>query len=291
MRAHAARTHRTPIAAAAGTAAAVLLGAGLAATASQPATAATTVDMEKVVLAAQLDPAKNGTDPTDGAAASVKAVEQALADAEHLDAKHVDGHFGSATVTAYSAWQKSQGASGEAANGLPGTGTMKKLGDKGGFTVTNTIDLGKRTTVDGQTLNQRTADMLAEAEKISGVDLHLTQGSYEADGADASAGTHDGGGALDAATKNLSPDDRAKAVTALRQVGFAAWDRTGVGTFDPHIHAVAISDTDLDSSVWKKDRNRQIFDYYNGMDGLTKHGPDNGPNVAKQTWEDYQRSS
>lgn len=174
MRAHAARTHRTPIAAAAGTAAAVLLGAGLAATASQPATAATSVDIEKVVLAAQLDPAKNGTDPTDGAAASVKAVEQALADARHLDAKHVDGHFGSATVTAYSAWQTSQGASGEAANGLPGTGTMKKLGEKGGFTVTNTIDLGKRTTVDGQTLNQRTADMLAEAEKISGVDLHLT---------------------------------------------------------------------------------------------------------------------
>lgn len=291
MRAHAARNHRTPIAAAAGAAAAALLGAGLAANASAPAAAATTVDMEKVVLAAQLDPAKSGTEPTAGAADSVKAVEQALSDAGHLDAKYVDGHYGSTTVDAYSAWQKSQGASGEDANGLPGTGTMKKLGEKGGFSVTNTIDLGKRTTVDGQTLNQRTADMLAEAEKISGVDLTVTQGSYEPDGAEASAGTHDGGGALDAATKNLSKDDRAKAVKALREVGFAAWDRTGVGSFAPHIHAVAISDTDLDSSVWKQDRNRQIYDYYNGMDGLASHGKDNGPNVTKQTWEEYQRKS
>lgn len=77
----------------------------------------------------------------------------------------------------------------------------------------------------------------------------------------------------------------------MREVGFAAWDRTGVKNFDPHIHAVAISDTDLASAAWKADANRQVYDYYTGKDGLADHGADSGPDVEPVTWEDYQRSN
>lgn len=271
---------------------AVLAAAGVSGTAiaSSPAQAATDVNMEKVVLAAQLDPAKEGTGTTEGAAESVKTVETALEKQGFLDSKYVDGHFGSSTVAAYSEFQKSTGASGEGANGLPGKGTLTQLGEKEGFTVSHVIDLGGRTTMDGQSFNQRTADMLAEAQKRSGQDFNITQGSYNA-GVTASAGTHDGGGAVDIATGNLSKDERTAAVKALREVGFAAWDRTGVADFSPHIHAEAISDTDLDSSVWKSSGNHQIFDYYNGMDGLANHNPDNGPDVPKTTWEDYKRAN
>lgn len=272
------------------TLAAAVIGTAGIALQSAPAQAVESVDAEKVVLAAQLDPAKNGTGTTPGAAGSVEIVEQALADEGLLDAARVDGHFGSDTVDAYSDWQEEQGASGEGANGLPGSGTLTALGEAGGFTVTNPIDLGGKTTVDGQTLNQRTADMLAEAEEGAGVELQVTQGSYNRGGVAASGGTHDGGGAVDIATRHLSGSEREAAVTAMREVGFAAWDRTGVKNFDPHIHAIAISDTDLASAAWKADRNRQVYDYYEDRDGLADHGPDNGPDVDPVTWEDYQRS-
>lgn len=271
-------------------AAAVLGTAGFALNAA-PAQATESVDAEKVVLAAQLDPAKSDTGTTACAAESVEIVEQALADEGLLDAARVDGHFGSDTVEAYSDWQEEQGASGEGANGLPGSSTLTALGEDGGFTVTNPIDLGGRTTVDGKTLNQRTADMLAEAEERSGIDLRVTQGSYNPGGVAASGGTHDGGGAVDIATRDLSSSEREAAVTAMREVGFAAWDRTGVKNFDPHIHAVAISDTDLASAAWKADANRQVYDYYTGKDGLADHGADCGPDVEPVTWEDYQRSN
>lgn len=264
------------------------VGVAGATVATTPATAATDVNMEKVVLAAQLDPAKDGNGTTKGAEASVKTVEKALNKAGFLDKKYVDGHYGRSTVNAYSKFQKSLGASGEGANGLPGKGTLIKLGQKGSFKVVNTIELGKRTTVNGKTVNQRTANMIKAAEKESGVTMPLTQGSYHK-GVAASGGTHDGGGAIDVSVKNMSAKQRSKAVAGLRKVGFAAWDRTGVANFTPHIHAIAISDTDLASAAWHPDRNKQVYDYFNGKDGLASHGKDNGPNVPFTTWEDYKR--
>ncbi|WP_293878192.1 peptidoglycan-binding domain-containing protein [uncultured Brevibacterium sp.] len=265
------------------------LGVAGTTVANTPAMAATTdVNMEKVVLAAQLDPAKEGTGTTEGAEASVKTVEDALSKEGFLDKKHVDGHFGTSTVTAYSKFQKSVGATGEGANGLPGKGTLTKLGQKENFNVVNPIELGKKTTVDGKTVNQRTADMIKAAEKESGVTMPLSQGSYNK-GVSASAGTHDGGGAIDVSVNDMTDEQRAKAVAGLRKVGFAAWDRTGVANFEPHIHAIAISDTDLASAAWHADQNRQVYDYFNGKDGLARHGDDNGPKVPFTTWEDYKR--
>lgn len=257
-----------------------LAAAGFTA-ASAPAHAATNVNMEAVVKAAQWDPAKSGQSVTPGAGPSVKAVEQALANKGFLAKKYVDGHFGTTTVTAYAKYQKSLGYSGIAATGLPGKASLTKLGGSS-FKVTNALSVGAKTTVDGKTVNQRTADMLKAAEKKAGVNFSVTQGSYNPGGVGASAGTHDGGGALDLSVRNVA--NKTAAVKALRQVGFAAWERTPAQGFDPHIHAIAISDTDLSAGAMK-----QVGDYYVGKNGLASHAPDDGPKVTKVTFEEFKR--
>jgi hypothetical protein len=47
-----------------------------------------------------------------------------------------DGHFGTATVHAYAAWQRRCGYKGTAADGIPGAESLTKLGARRGFTVT-----------------------------------------------------------------------------------------------------------------------------------------------------------
>lgn len=121
----------------------------------------------------------------------------------------------------------------------------------------------------GKTVNVRTKAMLERAEARLGYELTVVQGSYNT-GVGASAGTHDGGGAVD-----LSAWDHERKVLVLRQLGFAAWYRpTLPGVWNEHIHAIAIGDPDLSSGA----RN-QVYAYYNGRDGLANNGPDNGPRL------------
>jgi len=47
---------------------------------------------------------------------------------------------------------------------------------------------------------------------------------------------------------------------------------------------MAISDPDLSPGA-----QNQTGDYYLGMNGLAGRGSDDGPQVAKVTWEEYQR--
>lgn len=257
------------------------LVAGVA-VATAPAQAATTVNMEAVVKAAQWDPYKDDQSVTPGAGDSVKAVEQALEAKDLLASKYVDGHFGTTTVDAYQKYQKSLGYSGLDASGLPGKVSLQKLG-AGRYELSNPISVGAKTTMDGQTVNARTADMIEAAEGKADQNVTLTQGSYNT-GVGSSAGTHDGGGAVDISVSGLS--DRDGVVKALRQVGFAAWLRTPEqGDWPYHIHAVAISDTDMSPAA-----QAQIGDYYKGLNGLASHGKDDGPQVRKVTWEEYQRS-
>ncbi|MEK8170586.1 peptidoglycan-binding protein [Streptomyces sp. M19] len=62
-------------------------------------------------------------------------MEKALV-AEGLLAKSLaDGHFGTATVDAYAAWQRRCGYSGKSADGIPGKTTLTKLGSAHGFKV------------------------------------------------------------------------------------------------------------------------------------------------------------
>lgn len=260
----------------------LLFGAGLA----TPAQAATlpTVNMEAVVKAAQIDPRRADTAPTPGAQASVLLVEKALDAKNLLEPAYVDGHFGTKTVEAYAAYQRSLGYTGLDASGLPGRTSLQTLGTNR-FTLTRVLSPGSRVTYRGVTMNARTKAMLLAAEGLLGRTLVIEQGSYNAGGDPTSAGTHDGGGALDIGVTGLTGTQRTTTVRRLREVGFAAWLRTPQqGDWDYHIHAIAVSDTDLSPQA-----QHQAGDYYLGLNGLANRGPDDGPAVPKVTWEEYQR--
>lgn len=246
-------------------------------------TALPTANMEAVLKAAQIDPRRADDTQTPGAHDSVLLVEQALQAKGLLAATYVDGYFGTTTITAYSQYQKSLGYTGIDASGLPGKTSLEKLGE-GRYTVTAPVSAGSRIAYRGVTTNTRTKAMLLAAEGIAGLTVSLTQGGYNPGGVDASAGTHDGGGALDISVSGMSSTTRTKLLTALRKVGFAAWYRTPAQGFDYHIHAMAISDPDLSSGA-----QHQTGDYYLGMNGLAGRGADDGPAVTKVTWEEYQR--
>jgi hypothetical protein len=91
------------------------------------------VDLSHVVAAAKRDPnlRQGGTTYK----AEVLRVERALHAEGLLAEKWVDGSFGTRTLGAYTAWQKRCGYHGSAADGIPGKASLKRLGDKHGFTV------------------------------------------------------------------------------------------------------------------------------------------------------------
>jgi peptidoglycan hydrolase-like protein with peptidoglycan-binding domain len=249
-----------------------------------PSAQAVSVNMEAVVKAAQIDPRRPGTALTPGAKDSVLAVEKALDAKNLLAARYVDGHFGTQTVSAYAAFQRKLGYTGLDASGLPGKTSLEKLG-KGRFTVSRVLSPGARLTSHGATMNARTKAMLVKAEARIGRTLTITQGSYNPGGDPNSAGTHDGGGVLDISVRGLSGATQTKIVKGLREVGFAAWRRTpSQGDWPYHIHAVAVSDTDLSSAA-----QHQVGDYYLGKNGLANGAPDDGPKVKKVTWEEFKR--
>ncbi|MGS2645756.1 peptidoglycan-binding domain-containing protein [Streptosporangium sp. LJ11] len=257
---------------------------GMSAAQAADAGALPSVNMEATVKAAQIDPRRPDETLTPGAKAGVLLVERALRDRRLLDAKWVDGYFGTTTVTAFAKYQKSLGFTGLAANGLPGKASLTRLG-AGRFRVTHVIDPGTRVSTDGFVVNTRTRSMLAEAKRLLGRDFTLDQGSYNPGGDPTSAGTHDGGGVVDISVKGMSSATRTAVVRALRRVGFAAWVRSPDQADWPwHVHAVAISDTGLSGQA-----QRQVGDYYLGLNGLAGRGPDDGPKVAIRTWEEYRR--
>ena len=93
------------------------------------------VDLSRLQEAARTNPGMKGTPCT---YTGVRVVEAALVDAGLLAKPLLDGHFGSATVKAYAAWQRSKaggGYRGTAADGIPGLSSLKKLGAKYGFDV------------------------------------------------------------------------------------------------------------------------------------------------------------
>ncbi|WP_246291443.1 peptidoglycan-binding domain-containing protein [Lentzea indica] len=252
---------------------------------AETAAALPVVNMEATVLAAQIDPRRADDTLTPGAKDSVLAVERALQARNLLDARWVDGYFGTTTITAYAAYQRSLGYTGLAANGLPGASSLATLG-QGRFTVSRVIKPGPKVQRDGYVVDTRTQAMLTETERLLGRRLVLSQGSYNPGGDPTSAGTHDGGGVVDIKVDGMSADTRTAVARALRQVGFAAWVRSPAqGDWPWHIHAVAINDTDQATQA-----QNQVGDYYLGFNGLANHRPDDGPRIPIRTWEDYQRT-
>jgi SLT domain-containing protein/phage-related protein len=96
----------------------------------------------------------------------------------------------------------------------------------------------------------------------------VTQGSHNAGGVAASAGTHDGGGVVDLGT--TSKDVLAR----LLQAGFAAWTRGPEQGMSPHIHAVLINGKGLSPQAAA-----QVQDFLKGGDGLGVGGGGGGVDV------------
>jgi hypothetical protein len=94
------------------------------------------VSVAHVVAAAKKDPSAAQGHAT--YRAETLLVEKALHAEGLLDQQYVDGSFGSLTVTAYKAWQRSKAGgsySGSSADGIPGQTSLSKLAARHGFTV------------------------------------------------------------------------------------------------------------------------------------------------------------
>lgn len=126
----------------------------------------------------------------------------------------------------------------------------------------------KTTQRNGKTLDQLTHYALMAVEHRLGYDLGsltVVQGSYNRGGVGASAGTHDGGGAVD-----LTPVEWQHKVHAMRAVGFAAWHRPAIpGLWSEHVHAVLIGNAKLSPAA-----KAQVDDYRHHRNGLADHAPD-----------------
>lgn len=144
----------------------------------------------------------------------------------------------------------------------------------------------KRIPYRGVLLNQRTIDMLEAAEAIYGHRFVLSQGSYHP-GNPNSAGTHDGGGAVDIDVNSLDTLSRGAIRNATRQVGFASWVRSPAeGPWTKwHVHGIAIGDEELAPAAA-----HQVVAYHAGRNGLANGGKDSGPDTWRtMTWEKYQQ--
>lgn len=135
-----------------------------------------------------------------------------------------------------------------------------------------------RVVYNGKTVNKRTVEMMKNAEsKLGGKPLMLTQGSYNAGGVGASKGTHDGGGAIDINIGGVTKEGILAIVKALREVGFAAWERGIDGDgFEAHIHAIAIGDAEL-----APEAKGQVTAYFAGKNGLANRKEDPHKDIGR----------
>lgn len=147
-----------------------------------------------------------------------------------------------------------------------------------------------RVTWRGVTVDDRTAKMLTELAKISGaIYINPTQGSYNS-GVSASAGTHDGCGAVDLMHPSWSVKDYDTVVALARKVGFAAWHRTPQQSNWPrHCHLIAVQPGGKgDRGCLSSGAYSQVVDYYENRNGLASRARDDGPRTyVGQTWEKY----
>lgn len=144
----------------------------------------------------------------------------------------------------------------------------------------------------GVTVDARTAAMLDELARITG-DVYVTptQGSFSG-GVSASAGTHDGCGAVDIIAG--TPDDMRMITERARRVGFAAWLRTPAQSSWPfHVHAIAVQPGGRgDRGCLSSGAYAQVVDYFDGRNGLASRAPDDGPRTyVGVTWETYKKAS
>ena len=124
-----------------------------------------------------------------------------------------------------------------------------------------------RSTFHGKPLDNATIAALKVAEAELGYELTILQGIG---GADASAGTHAEGRAVD-----LAPFDRDRKLRVLKDIGFAVWYRPAiVGLWGAHIHGILIFESRTNSKGLADVGFRQIAAFDARRDGLKSNQPD-----------------
>lgn len=142
----------------------------------------------------------------------------------------------------------------------------------------------------GHKVDRRTRSALRYCQKrfrrATGRRFELAQGSYNAGGVAASAGTHDLGGVVDIRVSTLTTHQSNYVLSLLKQTGFAAWARPNTpGLWGPHIHAVLIG-----HRVMAPLAVDQVSDFDAGRDGLAQHRPDPSYRpVPKVKWSHKKR--
>jgi hypothetical protein len=140
---------------------------------------------------------------------------------------------------------------------------------------------------DGKKLTEQSAAMFDEWQRLVGLNFDIMQGSYN-DDVSTSAGTHDGGGALDCDDTGMSQDTINKVVYQGRRVGFAVYWRPPIpNKWGSHFHAIELGCPDASPAA-----KAQMAEYLLGGDGLkgTYPDPHAALNAPKQTWEQYLAS-
>ena len=136
---------------------------------------------------------------------------------------------------------------------------------------------------DGKWLDQRTADFYDVLNKRMPGGVTIIQGSFNKS-VDASAGTHDGPGALDLKPALAAYRNEAgyrKLERLAREQGGAAWFRPWTNNF--HVHVIVIGTKGLPTIAAK-----QIDAYLAGRDGLVSNHAITG--VINTTFEKYKAS-
>jgi hypothetical protein len=149
-----------------------------------------------------------------------------------------------------------------------------------------------RTRFGGKTVDERTAAMLRESERLANLEdpsighYHLTQGCWSHAGA--SAGTHSGPGAFDQYTADYTDKQKEIIGLAHRKVGFASWQRSRIpGKWEEHWHGIAIGTEGLPPSA-----ENQVESYLDGRNGLRGNAKDDQERPDRVlTWEQYQKQA
>lgn len=138
----------------------------------------------------------------------------------------------------------------------------------------------------GVRVHEQTRDQLLEVERLTGIRVRPTQGSYST-AVGASAGTHSEGGAVDLSVDGLTKGQITALVFACRRVGLSGtWFRPyRRGVWAAHIHCVSTDGPDLAPSAA-----RQIDERRKGGDGLVGDQPDPHANmqIPIRTWAQYR---
>lgn len=141
-----------------------------------------------------------------------------------------------------------------------------------------------RTVADGHTLSTRTLAVLADAADAAKVPRpRVLQGSWSKGGL--SAGTHEGGGAVDVSVRGLDHAQQVRLVTELRRRNAVAWLRTeAYGWQDgDHLHAIVRDEPGLSVAAEK-----QVHAYDLNRNGLANRGRDPHPRPMQHPIEEVR---